>query len=489
MKKMDRIGNIIQNPFEFDISELENFLSKINSTINEIRKSDIKNYSLLSSIFNCFYENKKTSLPKQTIYDYIHQDVIKYKGKMIISFVSNGTNKKEIIDENNYLRKTYSIISKNKCLIQQSNNYISIDLMFIQSHKNLIYRNVFGKDEELFISDNPKKKKKLKKLENPTDNLEEEFKSSQDIKNIDDDFEIEIIGNEQDETETSIINNKDISINNTQSNNTNSKTINLGIQPKTIENTYLKKKRKSIRKIREHKNNIEEENEEQNNITNYISNNMNNKKIYNIVKDSKRYNKGNKKKILEETEIKSFIEEGKLFLSLFTDKELLNELDTNNDKNNLEENDSFIKSILLNYNNQDTLKNYLNTLNDDYNEFQNNLKTLINYKSSLNDSNNNTFLIKFSILNKIILGKKKCILLIDKMITKSSQLMLEYNFIKKILNSIDTNKVNKVDIFQKFKDVMSTTHSKQEKGNFIQNLKMKLLKELNETLMFKNNEK
>ena len=489
MKKMDRIGNIIQNPFEFDISELEQFLSKINSTINEIRKSDIKNYSLLSSIFNCFYENKKTSLPKQTIYDYIHQDVIKYKGKMIISFVSNGTNKKEIIDENNYLRKTYSIISKNKCLIQQSNNYISIDLMFIQSHKNLIYRNVFGKDEELFISDNPKKKKKLKKLENPTDNLEEEFKSSQDIKNIDDDFEIEIIGNEQDETETSIINNKDISINNTQSNNTNSKTINLGIQPKTIENTYLKKKRKSIRKIREHKNNIEEENEEQNNITNYISNNMNNKKIYNIVKDSKRYNKENKKKLLEETEIKSFIEEGKLFLSLFTDKELLNELDTNNGKNNLEENDSFIKSILLNYNNQDTLKNYLNTLNDDYNEFQNNLKTLINYKSSLDNSNNNAFLIKFSILNKIILGKKKCILLIDKMVTKLSQLMLEYNFIKKILNNIDTNKVNKADIFQKFKDVMSTTHSKQEKGNFIQNLKMKLLKELNETLMFKNNEK
>ena len=489
MKKMDRIGNIIQNPFEFDISELEQFLSKINSTINEIRKSDIKNYSLLSSIFNCFYENKKTSLPKQTIYDYIHQDVIKYKGKMIISFVSNGTNKKEIIDENNYLRKTYSIISKNKCLIQQSNNYISIDLMFIQSHKNLIYRNVFGKDEELFISDNPKKKKKLKKLENPTDNLEEEFKSSQDIKNINDDFEIEIIGNEQDETETSIINNKDISINNTQSNNTNSKTINLGIQPKTIENTYLKKKRKSIRKIREHKNNIEEENEEQNNITNYISNNMNNKKIYNIVKDSKRYNKENKKKLLEETEIKSFIEEGKLFLSLFTDKELLNELDTNNGKNNLEENDSFIKSILLNYNNQDTLKNYLNTLNDDYNEFQDNLKTLINYKSSLDNSNNNAFLIKFSILNKIILGKKKCILLIDKMVTKLSQLMLEYNFIKKILNNIDTNKVNKADIFQKFKDVMSTTHSKQEKGNFIQNLKMKLLKELNETLMFKNNEK
>ena len=342
MKKMEKLGNIIQNPFEFDINELEKFLSKINSTINEIRKSDIKNYSLLSSIFNCFYENKTTSLPKQTIYDYIHQDVIKYKGKMIISFVSNGTNKKEIIDENNYLRKTYSIISKNKCLIQQSNNYISIDLMFIKSHKNLIYRNVFGKDEEL-ISDNPKKNKKLKKLESPTDNLEKEYKS-QDIKNTDDDFEIEIIGNEQDETETSIINNKDVSINNTQSNNTNSKTINLGIQPKKTENTYLKKKRKSIRKIREHKkDNTEEENEEKNNITNYISNNVNNKKIYNIVKDSKRYIKENKKEILEETEIKSFIEEGKLFLSLFTDKELLNELDTNNNKNNLEENNSFIK--------------------------------------------------------------------------------------------------------------------------------------------------
>ena len=128
-------------------------------------------------------------------------------------------------------------------------------------------------------------------------------------------------------------------------------------------------------------------------------------------------------------------------------------------------------------------------MNDDYNEFQNNLKTLKNYKTSLDDSNNNKFLIKFSFLNKIILGKKKCILLIDEMITKSSQIMLEYNFIKKIFNSIDTNKVNKVVIFQKFKDVMSTTYSKQEKGNFIQNLKMKLLKELNETLILKSNEK
>ena len=92
-----------------DQKDLIDFLSHINSTINEIRQSDQKKYSLLSSIFNCFYENQKLSLPKKTIYDYIHEDILKYKNRMIISFVENGTNSMETISENNYVKKTHML--------------------------------------------------------------------------------------------------------------------------------------------------------------------------------------------------------------------------------------------------------------------------------------------------------------------------------------------------------------------------------------------
>jgi len=40
-------------------NEIEEFLTKVNSIINSIRAEDGKQYSLLSCIFNCFYENKK----------------------------------------------------------------------------------------------------------------------------------------------------------------------------------------------------------------------------------------------------------------------------------------------------------------------------------------------------------------------------------------------------------------------------------------------
>ena len=156
MKKL----NEIQSPKYQETRD--KFLSEINATILEIRKSENEKYSLLSTIFNCFYENKTTSLPRQTIYDYILQDTKNYKGKMIVSFVENGTNSMEIIDENNYIKKTHNILSRNKCLIQDTNNHISFDMKFILKNKNLMYRNLFGKNGKLFISAH----KKIKKLKN-----------------------------------------------------------------------------------------------------------------------------------------------------------------------------------------------------------------------------------------------------------------------------------------------------------------------------------
>ena len=510
---------VLSSQLEQDKIEIEKFLTEINSSIVEIRNSDQKQYSILSSIFNCFYENKRTSLPKQTIFDYIHQDILNYKKKMIVSFVENGTNSMEIIDENNYIKKTHSIISRNKCLVQDVNNNISIDMNFIQVHRNLIYRNLFGKDGKLFNSNHLK----IKKFKKPKMNIEEAIikklgdgnkkENQKEEKIYEDDYEIEIVESEQDETDSTelkkgkknLLNTSNIKTDNNYSENITPKSYinpvpdsvnlsnisinnNINLSKKKFDNQFLNKKRKSKNPIRiYHKKSIRKEQENNYNqiINEILEKDENNNKFEEKSNEIKFIEEENTKEkieeIIAEKEILSLMEEGKIFLSLFKDKELLNEFEKQ--KNNSDEADSFIISILENYQNEDTLKKYLNILNDDYTEFQNSLKTLIDYRSSLGNSNNNKFLAKFSIMNKIILGKEKCSLLIDKMVTKLKQLILEYNFIKKVLKNID---YNKAEIFTKFKEIMTNNSNKQEKDNYVNNLKIQLQDELTKALIMGN---
>ena len=119
-------------------------------------------------------------------------------------------------------------------------------------------------------------------------------------------------------------------------------------------------------------------------------------------------------------------------------------------------------------------------ISEDFSEFQKGIKSLIEYKTSLNESNDNKFLTKLSMLNKIILNKEKCCILIDKIIVKIKQLLLEYKFIKKVLNSISENNS---DIYKKLKDIASNTNNDQEKESYMNNLKSKLQDELIKALI------
>ena len=488
------------------IKDLNEFLSLINSTINDIRQSDQKKYSLLSSIFNCFYENKTISLPRKVIYEYIHQDILNYKNKMLISFVENGTNSMDIISEENFLKKTHSIISRNKCLIEHIDNQnvdkISLDINFIMTHTNLLLKNVFGKDVKIanvFPSLKFKNPRKIKNSSNPMkdqylNNSQEIIKDDTDIN--EDDFEIEIIDNEQDQEQeetdmTEPKKEKKINVNEVKDfYNANSKVINLnninyisGSSSKTEDIQYLNKKRKSHRNhtrkgLRYNKKNNSINSSEER-YDSYI------RELLDDEEEDDKQKKREKGENIAEKEILSLIEEGKIYLSLFNDDDLLKEIESKkNNSNNPEENDEiFIKNLLLNYQNGDNLKSYLNMINDDYGEFQNSIKSLINYKNSLNNnSSGDKFMTKFSIMNKIILGKEKCSILIDKIVVKLKQLILEYNFIKKVLNNIDENKS---DIFQRFKDVVISTSNKEEKENYVNDLKKKLQEELSKALIIR----
>ena len=507
-----------KNINDIDQKEIMNFLTEIRSTIEDIRKSDKKQYSLLSSIFNCFYENKKMTLSRQTIYEYIYKDIINYKGKMIISFVINGTNSKELINEENYIKKTNSIILRNKCLVTEGEDCISINVNFTKLHKKYIYRILFGKDAKYLLDDDHTNIKKLKKPkqnsleaksnnDNNKDKNENNNNNVQDEKlNQDDDFEIEILDSEQDETDTSdlskINNNFIINSNipknesNTEPNkniNKNNHIINLAppIKKKKAEKQLLKKKRKNKNakiNVQSQKDNnqdkakkLESTNSTFNDTIETHEQNKEEKNNINIILTKNEENNNCKKEKdqnVAEKEILSLIEEGKLFLSLFKDKELLHEFESNN--NTTSESDSFIKSILLSYQNGDILKNFLNILNDDFTEFQNSIKSLILFKTTLDEDKSDKFMAKFSIMNKIILGKEKCNLLIDKIVIKLKQLIMEFNYIKKVMNSFDSNKA---DAFQKFKDIISNGSNTQEKDNYVNNVKMKLQDELSKALV------
>ena len=501
--KKTREDYIEKHPTKIEgLKDLTEFLSLINSTINDIRKSDQKKYSLLSSIFNCFYENKTISLPRKTIYEYIHQDILNYKNKMLISFVENGTNSMDIISEENFLKKTHSIISRNKCLIEHFDNQnvdkISLDINFIKAHKNLLLKNIFGKDQKITNAfPSLKNPRKIKNSSNPMkgqylNNSQEIIKDDTDIN--EDDFEIEIMESdqEQEQEETDMTEPKKEKKNNINEvkdfYNSNSKIINInninnisGSSSKTEEIQYLNKKRKSHRnharkglKYNKKNNSINSSEEK---YDSYI------RELLDEEEEDDKQKKGEKKETIAEKEILSLIEEGKIYLSLFNDNDLLKEIQSKkNNSNNPEENDDiFIKNLILNYQNGDTLKSYLNMINDDYGEFKKSIKSLIDYKNSLNNnSSGDKFMTKFSIMNKIILGKEKCSILIDKIVIKLKQLILEYNFIKKVLNNIDENKS---DIFQRFKDVVTSTSNKEEKENFVNDLKKKLQEELNKALI------
>ena len=103
-------------------------------------------------------------------------------------------------------------------------------------------------------------------------------------------------------------------------------------------------------------------------------------------------------------------------------------------------------------------------INNDNGEFENSIKSLIYYENSLNDNSRGDKLIdKFSIMNKIFLRKEKCNILIDKIVAKLKQLILEYNFIKKVLNNIEENKS---DIFQSLKEIATNINNNQDKKDY-----------------------
>ena len=157
-------------------------------------------------------------------------------------------------------------------------------------------------------------------------------------------------------------------------------------------------------------------------------------------------------------------------------------------KYNIKENNNLVNSCRIGNTNNYLLKS--NSLKDNIRTIvDNNVKNEDNDKKDTSKDNDSKHIMeKYSgvknhrrkMLNKIILNKEKCCILIDKIIVKIKQLLLEYKFIKKVLNSISENDS---DIYKKLKEIAANTNNDQEKESYINNLKSKLQDELIKALI------
>lgn len=455
--------------------EIKEFLSKVHMMILSMRRTEGEKYSILSLVLNCFYESKNTILSKNEIFQYIRQDIKINRNKMVTSFVINGTNSKEVIHEENYQRKTQGILIKNKCLIQLGNDMFCLNLNFIKSHKSLLFKNIFGKD---LYSDTRQKRKKsksnldmtsatIKSGNNPRRYMSKALSAEKSA----DDFDIEIIGSEHEDTKL--------------------------MEKKRYEDTEcsLKEETSKIERILNKKRNRGRIDSDRETIDDII---MKNKKIKletsirsQIVTPSPKdreftKNTPTKKQNLKNfeitagKEITSILDNGKDFLSLFDNEDILKELSQIGD--NDDDNDDYVKNLLKTYQKRDnTLKKYLTLLDTDYAEYQRCLESLSKYRHTLYDK----FTTPTNIIgnmNKIIVGKEKCNLIIDKIIIKLKQLILEFNFIKKIICAFHEND-NVKNVIDKFKDVIRNDLNKKEKEDYFNNLRINLKAGINKVLV------
>jgi len=459
-----------------DLSIVFNFLSLVNSKINEIRKSEEKKYSLLSTIFNCFHENNAISLPKKIIYEYILQDIQNYRNKMIVSFVENGTNTMETITEKNYNKKTHTTIAKNKCLLHYTDDQrverISINISFIKMHENLLIKNLFGKSG--VVNAQPR----------PRINYASSGKINKSRARVEKDSNIEIIESENDDTFDTP----------SYRRGTRSSIKYERIMPDDNPYNYLNKSDMNYlnrkRRYSSDQQNIKREGNQEE-LYRYIDDfndeienkNMSNERSDSIIIDLDENKEENKEEKKSERDVLSLLEEGKIFLSLFKDKEVFDEFQSQ--INDLNEADTYNKHLLMKYQKDDIINSYLSIINNYHVQFQRSLKSLIEYKNILDGRNDNKLLSKITIMNKIMYGKEKCSLIIDKILVKLKQMVLEYNLVQKILNNLDKNKL---DFFKRFKGSVISNKQEKEKENYINSLKAKLQEELTKAFKSRSQE-
>ena len=341
-------------------NSLFSFLKRIKREINSKKK-----YSLFCNTLLAFSEKGKIVLNETDLFNYIIKSVFQNE---------NNNNDSENIDIKNYTAQIHQLLSTNKCFIKFYNKklkgeQIKLNKEYINSHKQTIYKLIFGKKLSFNRSSPEISEKKADKMMNNDESNGIFFVNNN-----------KLILNDNKE----IIMNKNVdsffndNIHYIQDNN---KKINA--KKNLLMNSLFFEDNKN-------KNKIIHDKEDQNTFKDKLG-----KKLFNIIQKAE-----------------SFLS----LINIQNSSEIIN--DNNYDQD-------YYHIILLKYKDDPTLKNCLNIAKNDYITYTKYMKYFINKNIGKR--------IGDDIKNILVKKKNECSLVICRIVTKLSQFLLDYNFIMEII--------------------------------------------------------
>ena len=126
------------------------FLKQIKQEIDKIKLNKNKKYSLLSCVFLCFYEKKRGIIYKKELYDFIKKEINKNENKIITSCDHIKNSDKSIVTQYNYYHKLNYIFKTNRRFLKVRNMeskegyQIELNYEYIKKHKENLFIKIFG---------------------------------------------------------------------------------------------------------------------------------------------------------------------------------------------------------------------------------------------------------------------------------------------------------------------------------------------------------
>lgn len=407
--------------------ETNSFLELVKKTIDKIKSTKTKKYSLSSCIFLCFYEKKKKILDKKEICDFIKKEILENNNRIINSNLTIKKTKIHIVTQKNYYLKLYHILLKSKCFTKVINmetnkeEQIELNEEYIHHRKNLIFRHLFGPKFNSEKSSINKKYLKLKRI-SIIKHKKKRDKKKNDISN-------DKTNNINQKENSEINHKKEIEKKEESSNKTNS-TKEKENEPVKIKK-FLRKKRKRTQTI--NKNNMLV-------MPLFANSNESPKKIDNKKEDDDNRNI-NLEEIKEEIisssfkKIKNIVKIGEEFIVFLKNDKFLNFIKNNDNKN---------KDIQKLFNSKDDnlLHNFIQVSMEYYLKFNELIGYFLNDKENGYENEDEISNKELNIINYFYKKKNFCILLIFRIISKLFSFILEFNFISEVIDEISSYNKN-----------------------------------------------
>ena len=428
----------------------DNFLRQIKANIDKIKVTKKKKYSLLSCIFLCFYQKKKNVLDKKEIADFILKEIKINKNKIVIPYVKK---KDYLVTQKNYHQKLYHILKTSNYFIKvinvesDSEDQIKLNEEYIISHKKSIYIKLFGRNSS---DKKPKRKTKKRKrvrakrrkfkkclIARKNDKIDEDKRDNNEKQNK---ILFNVIKGKNNEKIKEMPFFNPINENEKEAKKIKfftTKSEILDLENKKVN--YLIKKRKNIFVTIKPETSYEPKHNFL--IMPKFADNSYDIKI-NIKKEKEDEISLNEKNYTNRRyEIVSTSNKEISYINNLANQFILH-LKSPRLVNAIKNGDHYIRvngQILLNYEDDPIISNLLKAIMREYLNFCEYMEYFMGNKNDLSDDDNNDIFSSNKenhIIDKFKTAKKKCLFIINKIITRLTQFITEYDFITKVIKDL-----------------------------------------------------